>query len=158
MMRNLLVMALFLTAMPFSVHAVEPDEMLADPVLEARAREVSKQLRCVVCQNQDIDSSNSGVARDLRILVRERLTKGDTNSEVMAFIQARYGDYVLLNPPFKPETYALWLAPVVLMLIGAGGVITVLSKANRPQAMAALNWDEERAVADMLAQDEKGES
>ena len=158
MIRKLLLMALFLSAMPFAVHAVEPDEMLADPVLEMRAREVSKELRCVVCQNQNIDSSNSGVARDLRILVRERLTKGDTNAEVLTFIRARYGDYVLLNPPFKPETYALWLAPIILILIGTGGVIAVLSKASRPKAMTALNLDEERAVADMLAQDKKGGS
>lgn len=103
-----LVLALI---MPMSAQAVEPDEILSDPILEARAREVSRQLRCVVCQNQDIDSSNAGVARDLRLLVRERLVAGDTNEDAIAFIQARYGDYVLLKPPFKPETYALWFTP-----------------------------------------------
>ncbi|MCF3595044.1 cytochrome c-type biogenesis protein CcmH [Rhodobacteraceae bacterium LMO-12] len=158
MIRKLLFMTLFLSAMPFAVYAVEPDEMLADSVLEVRAREVSKKLRCVVCQNQDIDSSNSGVARDLRILVRERLTKGDTNAEVLTFIHARYGDFVLLKPPFKPETYALWLAPIILILIGTGGVIAVLSKASRLTAITALNTDDERAVADMLAQDKKDRS
>ena len=78
--------------------AVEPDEILADPVLEERARAISKQVRCVVCQNQDIDSSNAGVARDLRLLVRERLVAGDTDQQVMDFLVARYGDYVLFNP------------------------------------------------------------
>lgn len=156
MMRRYLFVAALLAAMPFSAQAVEPDEMLGDPVLEARAREISKELRCVVCQNQDIDSSNAGVARDLRILVRERLTKGDTNAEVMTYIQARYGDFVLLKPPFKPETYVLWLAPIVLVLFGAAGVIAVLSTAGRRKAVETLNLDEERVVAELLAQVEKG--
>lgn len=158
MMRRYIIVAVLLAAMPFSALAVEPDEMLSDPVLEARAREISKELRCVVCQNQDIDSSNAGVARDLRILVRERLTKGDTNAEVMTYIQARYGDYVLLKPPFKPETYVLWLAPIVLVLFGAAGVIAVLSTAGRRKAEETLNLEEERVVAELLAQDEKGKT
>jgi len=155
-MRRYFFSAVLLAAMPFAAQAVEPDEMLSDPVLEARARVISKELRCVVCQNQDIDSSNAGVARDLRILVRERLTKGDTNAEVMTYIQVRYGDYVLLKPPFKLETYALWLAPIVLVLFGTGGVIAVLSTAGRRKPMETLNADEERVVAELLAQDEKG--
>ena len=100
--------------------AVEPDEILDDPVLEERAREISAYVRCVVCQNEPIDSSNAGVARDLRLLVRERLVAGDSNEEVYDFLVARYGDYVLFKPPFKPSTYALWLAPV--FIIGVGGV------------------------------------
>ncbi|MBD3626428.1 MAG: cytochrome c-type biogenesis protein CcmH [Rhodobacteraceae bacterium] len=115
-----LAVAMMLTALPFAAGAVEPDEILDDPALEARARDISKDLRCVVCQNQDIDGSNAGVARDLRLLVRERLVAGDTDAEVMEFVRARYGDYVLLKPPFKPETYALWLAPAFLVLFGAG--------------------------------------
>jgi len=157
-MRKLLFMAVLLVAAPFVVQAVEPDEMLADPVLEARAREISKGLRCVVCQNQDIDSSNAGVARDLRLLVRERLTEGDTDAQVTAFIQARYGDYVLLRPPFKPETYALWLAPFALILIGGGSVIAVISKSGRRRAKEALNSEEERAVAELLAEEERSRS
>ena len=102
--------------------AVEPDEILADPVLEERARAISKQVRCVVCQNQDIDSSNAGVARDLRLLVRERLVAGDTDQQVMDFLVARYGDYVLFNPPWKPSTYILWVAPIVIL--GLGGIST----------------------------------
>ena len=97
-MSRLMILLLALT-LPMTAMAVEPDEMLEDPVLEARAREVSRGLRCVVCLNQDIDSSNAGVARDLRLLVRERIVAGDSNSETLAFIQARYGDYVLLKPP-----------------------------------------------------------
>ena len=87
----------FLLLLPVTALAVEPDEMLQDPVLEQRAREISRELRCVVCQNQDIDSSNAGVARDLRILVRERLVAGDSDKEVIAYIHARYGDYVLMR-------------------------------------------------------------
>ena len=134
-----LAAAAVLAALPFAAGAVEPDEILDDPVLEARAREISKDLRCVVCQNQDIDSSNAGVARDLRLLVRERLTAGDTNAEAIEFIRARYGDYVLLKPPFKPETYALWLAPALLVLLGAGAVIVVLRSSQKRQVTDRLS-------------------
>ncbi|MCW1952531.1 MAG: cytochrome c-type biogenesis protein CcmH, partial [Octadecabacter sp.] len=99
-MRFLLI--ILVAFLPIMAQAVEPDEMLDNPALELRAREISKQLRCVVCQNQDIDSSNAGVARDLRLLVRERLELGETNDEIMDYVHARYGDYVLLKPPFKP--------------------------------------------------------
>ncbi len=127
MRQFLLALALLI---PVSASAVEPDEILSDPTLELRAREVSKQLRCVVCQNQDIDSSNAGVARDLRLLLRGRLVTGDTNDEAIAFIQARYGDFVLLKPPFKPETYALWFAPPILVLLamGIGGIVLLRSR------------------------------
>jgi len=155
MIRIVVLTVLILIALPFASHAVEPDEMLADPVLEARAREISKDLRCVVCQNQDIDSSNAGVARDLRLLVRERLVAGDTDQEVLDYIQARYGDFVLLKPPFKPETYALWLTPFVLVLVGAGAAITVLARSHRNKATAGLSDEEERRVSAMLAKNEK---
>jgi cytochrome c-type biogenesis protein CcmH len=101
--------------------AVQPDEMLPDPALELRAREVSKELRCVVCQNENIDESNADLARDLRLLVRDRLTKGDSNDEVINFVVARYGDYVLLRPPFKLSTYALWFGPLVFVLLAGFG-------------------------------------
>jgi cytochrome c-type biogenesis protein CcmH len=99
------------------VMAVQPDEMLPDPALEARAREVSKELRCVVCQNESIDESNAELARDLRLLVRDRLTKGDSNDQAVSFIVARYGDYVLLRPPFKASTYILWFGPLLFALL-----------------------------------------
>jgi len=100
--------------------AVEPSEMLDDPVLEQRAREISKGLRCLVCQNQSIDESDAGLAKDLRILVRERLTDGDSDEEAINFVVSRYGDFVLLNPPFKLTTLALWLGP--LGIAGAAGL------------------------------------
>jgi cytochrome c-type biogenesis protein CcmH len=153
-----LAAAAVLAALPFAAGAVEPDEILDDPVLEARAREISKDLRCVVCQNQDIDSSNAGVARDLRLLVRERLTAGDTNAEAIEFIRARYGDYVLLKPPFKPETYALWLAPAFLVLFGAGAVIVVLRSSRKRQVTDSLSEDDERMVAEMLNVEKEGRS
>jgi cytochrome c-type biogenesis protein CcmH len=101
------------------VMAVEVNEMLADPVLEARARELGKELRCLVCQNQSIDDSNAGLAKDLRVLVRQRLTAGDSDEQALRYIVDRYGDYVLLRPPVKPATYALWLAPVIFLALGA---------------------------------------
>lgn len=153
-----LAAAMLLAALPFTAQAVEPDEILDDPALEARARDISKDLRCVVCQNQDIDSSNAGVARDLRLLVRERLVAGDTDAEVIEFVRARYGDYVLLKPPFKPETYALWLAPALLVLFGAGAVIIVLRSSQKRQVLNRLSDDDERLVAEILAAEKEGRS
>mgnify|MGYP000973059522 CR=1 FL=1 len=98
--------------------AVLPDEIMDNPVLEQRARAISRQLRCLVCQGEDIDESAAGLARDLRLLVRERLLAGDSDAEVLAFIQARYGDYVLMKPPVKPATYLLWLTPLLTLLAG----------------------------------------
>jgi cytochrome c-type biogenesis protein CcmH len=98
--------------------AVEPDEMLANPELEARARNISAGLRCLVCQNQSIDDSNAGLARDLRILVRERLTKGDSDSQAVDFVVSRYGEFVLLKPRFAPHNYILWFGPVALLALG----------------------------------------
>ena len=149
-----MIRALFLIIMlglPGLANAVEPDEMLADPNLEARAREISKELRCVVCQNQDIDSSNAGVARDLRLLVRERLTAGDSDTEVIDFVRARYGDFVLFKPPFKPQTYALWIAPFALPAAAfvIGGIL--LWRARRRASVEALSDEEEALVAEVLA-------
>ncbi|WP_425053815.1 cytochrome c-type biogenesis protein [Psychromarinibacter sp. S121] len=157
MTRRILAAVLIGVLLPFAASAVEPDEMLDDSALEARAREISKELRCVVCQNQDIDSSNAGVARDLRLLVRERLVAGESDAEVLAYVQARYGDFVLLKPPFKPETYALWLAPVVLLLIGAATMFAVLRGGPRRAGERPLTDAEDRAVAEMLG-DENGDS
>jgi len=118
-------LALILALLATPLFAVEPDEVLEDPVLEERAREISKNVRCVVCQNEPIDSSNAGVARDLRILIRERLVAGDTDAEVEEFLVARYGEFVLFKPPFQPSTYALWLAPIALF--GAGGIAAAVA-------------------------------
>ena len=144
-MSRLMILLLALT-LPMTAMAVEPDEMLEDPVLEARAREVSRGLRCVVCLNQDIDSSNAGVARDLRLLVRERIVAGDSNSETLAFIQARYGDYVLLKPPLNTRTYVLWLAPPAMLVIALGfGAATLMRRRKRGIA-TELSPAEEREI------------
>ncbi len=100
--------------------AVEPSEMLDDPVLEERARQISQKLRCLVCQNETIDESNADLARDLRVLVRERLAAGATDEEVIDYVVARYGDFVLLSPPFKPSTFLLWIFPALALAVGAG--------------------------------------
>jgi cytochrome c-type biogenesis protein CcmH len=111
-------------------HAVQPDEILADPIKEARARELSKELRCMVCQNQSIDDSDAPLARDLRLLVRERVSAGDTDSQVIDFLVARYGEFVLLKPRFSPHTVLLWLLPP-LALMGGGIALWVYSNRRR---------------------------
>ena len=116
-LRVLLVFAL-LGLSPSRSWAVQPDEMLKDPGLETRARTISAELRCLVCQNQSIDDSDAPLARDLRLLVRERLRAGDSNAQVMQFLVDRYGDFVLLRPRFDAKTYALWLAPLLIFLTG----------------------------------------
>jgi cytochrome c-type biogenesis protein CcmH len=137
--------------------AVQPDEVLKDAAMEARAREISKELRCLVCQNQSIDDSNAPLARDLRVLVRERLVAGDDDTSVLGYITARYGDYVLLRPPFKASTYVLWIGPVVVLLLGALGAALFLRGRNR--AVAAGDTEapltpEERARLDKLLRED----
>ncbi len=151
-MRRLgLILAVLLTALWAAPGwAVEPDEMLDDPVLEARARALSQEIRCLVCQNEPIDSSNADLARDLRILVRERLVAGDSDDDVKAFLVARYGDYVLFAPPLKLTTSALWFGPVLFLLPGGLGVFLFLSGARRAPSVAAALSDEERARLDHL--------
>jgi cytochrome c-type biogenesis protein CcmH len=116
-----LAMTLFLAGFASSAWAVEPSEMLDDPGLELRARAISKELRCLVCQNQSIDESDADLARDLRIIVRERLVAGDSDEDVIGFVVARYGDWVLLDPPFKPLTWVLWMGP--LGIVGVAGLM-----------------------------------
>jgi len=118
--------------------AVDPDEMLKDPRLEARARQIGQQLRCLVCQNESIDDSNADLARDLRKIVRERITAGDTDQQVIAFLRDRYGDFVLLKPPFEPATWALWLTPPFVLLVGGALAFVVLRRrpaAGEPQPL-----------------------
>ena len=106
-----------------SANAVEPNEILKDPVLEQRARALSQDLRCLVCQNQSIDDSDAQLARDLRVLVRERLTAGDSDQAVVDYVVSRYGDFVLLRPPFKAATLVLWFGPIIIALSGLTGLI-----------------------------------
>ena len=156
--RVLLIFLLAFTPVT-AAFAVEPDEMLSDPVLEARARDVSRQLRCVVCQNQDIDSSNAGIARDMRLLVRERLVAGDTNDEILDFMVARYGNFVLLRPPFNPQTYALWFAPLALALFAGGVGMAVIVRVRRQSARPDdLTEAEGAAIAALLDADAKDET
>ena len=131
--------------------ALEPGEMLADPALEARARDISRELRCLVCQNQSIDDSNADLARDLRRVVRERLQAGDSDPAVIGYVTARYGDFVLLTPPFKPQTWALWLGPPAVLI---AGFIAWLMFVRRRGAMAEtpLSDEERRRVASLLDQ------
>ena len=107
---------------PFAAQAVQPDEMLRDPQMEQRARDISGGVRCMVCQNENIDDSNAPLARDLRLLVRERLQKGDSDDQVRDYLVARYGDFVLLKPPLRGTTLILWITPVLVLLIAAGAI------------------------------------
>jgi cytochrome c-type biogenesis protein CcmH len=121
--------------------AVQPSEMLKDPALEGRARELSAQLRCLVCQNESIDDSDADLAKDIRLLIRERITKGESNGEVRDFLVSRYGDFILLKPPFKLSTALLWLsAPVTFLL---GGLAIWFASRRKPAAVAALSEKEE---------------
>ena len=144
----LLLPVLFLESWPAA--AVEPNEVLADPALEARAREISRGLRCVVCQNESIDESSADLAHDLRVLVRERLVAGDSDEQVVQYIVDRYGDFVLLRPPVKPETYVLWASPAILLLIAAA-IIAIYLLRHRGGGMAPLPLTpEEQARVDAL--------
>jgi len=138
--------------------AVEPDEILPDAALEARARSISSGLRCLVCQNQSIDDSNAPLARDLRLLVRERLKAGDSDAQVMRFVEDRYGEFVLLRPPFNWRTLILWLSPLLALVIAVWVSARAWSRrqAQAPAAgaTAALSADEESRLRAILAKDE----
>jgi cytochrome c-type biogenesis protein CcmH len=145
--RALVVLAALLLALP--AFATEPSEVLPDPALEARAREIGRALRCVVCQNQSIDDSSAEVARDMRRAVRERVVAGDSNQAVFDFMVARYGDYVLLKPPFRAGTLILWLgAPLVLLV--AGGALFLAARRRKKVAAPLPLSDEERRRLDAL--------
>jgi cytochrome c-type biogenesis protein CcmH len=125
------VFLVFLLLMAAPALAVEPGEMLKDPALEARARAISKELRCLVCQGQDIDDSGAELAADIRKLVRERLEAGDTDAQALAFIQKRYGDYVLMSPPVRETTLLLWLTPALVLCAGLGGAVFFIRRGAR---------------------------
>ena len=131
MRRWLLLLALIATP----VWAVLPDEMLSDPALEARARSISEELRCVVCQNQSIDDSDAPLARDLRIIVREQLQTGKSDAQVRDYVVARYGNFVLLKPPVEPATWALWAGPFALLLLGGLGLWLWSRRARSAEAL-----------------------
>lgn len=135
--------------------AVGPSEMLPDPALEARARTISRELRCVVCQNQSVDDSNAEVAHDIRRAVRERLVAGDTDQQVIDYMVARYGDYVLLDPPFKARTLVLWLGTPLVLVLGAAGLWLADRRRPAPTAPTPLS-SEEKAQLDALLSDKNG--
>ena len=146
------VLLLLVLLLPFAAAAVEPDEMLADPSLEARAREISSELRCMVCQNQSIDDSNADLARDLRLLVRNRLSAGDSNAEVIDYVVSRYGEFVLLRPRLSMRTYLLWGAPILLIVLGVCG-LWVLSR-SRGNTEKPLTQEEEERLERLLSDGE----
>ena len=151
MRRLILTLGLLLTALP--ALAVQPDEILPDPALEARARALSVQLRCLVCQSQSIDDSDATIARDLRVLVRERLQAGDSDAQVKAFLVDRYGEYVLLKPRLTWHTMVLWGAPPALLAVG--GILAFgVFRRRRAANPAGLTKDEEARVQALLAREE----
>lgn len=153
-MRTLPLFLAGLIALAAPALAVQPSEVLKNPALEQRAREISSGLRCLVCQNQSIDDSDAPLARDLRILVRERLVAGDNDKAVIDFVVARYGDFVLLRPPMNARTIALWAAPFLIVLFGAVFLWRRRNRAAAP-ADATLTAEEQRRLDDLL-RDERG--
>ncbi len=131
------------------VQAVEPDEVLDDPVLESRAREISKEVRCLVCQNEPIDSSNADLAKELRLVVRERLVAGDSDDDVRNYLSSRYGDFVLFRPPFKASTFLLWFGPLFAFAIGIIGIFFFF-RGNRTHKTAIPLSEEEQIKLQQL--------
>jgi cytochrome c-type biogenesis protein CcmH len=143
------ICALMVAASP--ALAVLPEEMLPDPVLEARARALSTEIRCQVCQNQTIDDSNAPLAADLRRLVRERLVSGDSDAQVLTYLVQRYGDYVLMRPPVRPSTWPLWFGPAAILLIAAASLVLFLRRRSpAPEVPVKLAAEEERRLTDIL--------
>ncbi len=149
--RLAILLAALILATP--VLAVDPDEILKDPVLEDRARALSAQLRCLVCQNQSIDDSDADLAKDLRVLLRERLVAGDTDEQVLDFMVERYGSFVLLKPPLDPSTYILWFTPFLLATGAAVAVARTLAKRSKGSAQG-LSTEEEKELARILKEGE----
>jgi cytochrome c-type biogenesis protein CcmH len=160
---SLIVLVLTLVLLPKLCHAVQPDEIMSDPKLEARTRALSQQLRCMVCQNQSIDDSDAPLARDLRLLVRERIAHGDSDKQVMDFLVARYGPFVLLKPPLNEHTMLLWFLPPLVL---AGGAIALVLYARRrgnrtgaasQNEAAPLTSEEQTEVSRIMGRERPGD-
>lgn len=149
MIRLLLALFLFLGSLGPSL-AVNPDEVLSDSALEARARAISAELRCMVCQNQSIDDSNAELAKDLRVLVRERLANGDSDEAVIDYVVSRYGEFVLLKPRLETKTMILWGMPVLLLLVGAATLLVATLKRSRQSRGTPLSDDEKEKLKKLL--------
>jgi len=150
----ILTITLLFTSLP-QAHAVQPDEILSDPVLEARARELSGQMRCLVCQNQSIDDSDAPLAKDLRLLIRERLVQGETNEQVVSYLVSRYGEFVLLKPRLNASTALLWGGPFAILLIGG---LIIFMRRRKGSMLAepeqALSEDEQSSLRKVLKEPE----
>ena len=155
------ILILLISILSIPVSAVEPGEILSDPALEARARNLSKEIRCLVCQNQSIDDSDAGLAKDLRLIVRERLVAGDSDSDIKTFLVDRYGDFVLLKPPVKAETLFLWYGPFAIGVLGAAGVAVFLLRrrgnGSRDAAPIPLSEDERKRIDALLSEQDRKE-
>jgi cytochrome c-type biogenesis protein CcmH len=151
--RLITALAALWLAFASQAHAIQPNEVLTDPALEARARDIGRELRCLVCQNQSIDDSDADLARDLRVLVRQRLTAGDNDRQVIDYVVSRYGDFVLLRPPVKPETWALWFGPAVIGGVGLIAIALYFRRRLRTSATEGttpLSDADERRIARLL--------
>jgi cytochrome c-type biogenesis protein CcmH len=153
---RILFLSLVLVLSALTANAVQPQERLANPVLEARARVISSELRCLVCQNESIDESNADLAHDIRVLVRERLVAGDTNAQTIQAVVNRYGSFVLLKPPVEPATYLLWYGPPVLVALGLVGTAIWLRRRHVSSATVSPLSAEERRRLDSLLRDNEG--
>ena len=149
-MSRILASLALLAALALPALAVEPNERLADPVLEGRARTLSKGLRCMVCQNESIDESGADLARDVRVKLRERLTAGDTDEAAVRFIVDRYGKFVLLNPPIEPATYVLWFSPVVILGVATGGILAAVRRRKAAATPSPLDAAEKARLAALM--------
>ena len=153
MRRLLLILFFAVTALPAA--AIRPDEILADPALETRARNLGKELRCLVCQNQSIDDSEADLARDLRKLVRERLVAGDSDPAIRTFLVDRYGDFVRLDPPLRVATAVLWFGPALVLVLGAFGIAVFLRHRRPVASPAALDQVDRARLERVLAEDDR---
>ncbi|HZS85814.1 MAG TPA: cytochrome c-type biogenesis protein [Stellaceae bacterium] len=153
--RILALLCLILALLPLPALAVLPSERLADPALEARARALSRELRCLVCRNESIDDSSADLAHDLRVLVRERLKAGDSDAQVLAYLTSRYGDFVLLRPPVQPDTWLLWFGPPALLCLGGVGLAFALRRRRGAAAEPAPLSAEERQRLERLMREEE---
>jgi cytochrome c-type biogenesis protein CcmH len=155
--KPLLAFLAFLLLAPFlldgAAFAVEPSERLSDPAQEARARAISEELRCLVCQNETIDESSAPLAHDLRVLLRERIAAGDTDAQAVKYLTDRYGDFVLLKPPVEPATYLLWFGPIIVLLLGGGGALVYLRKRKALAPVAPLSEAEEQRIERLLKEE-----
>ena len=145
---------LLLLALAVPAAAVEPNERLADPKLEARARAVSAELRCLVCQNESIDESGADLAHDIRVLLRQRLVAGDTDAQARQYIVDRYGDFVLLKPPVEPVTYLLWFGPFALLVVAGAGMVVALRRRHAAAEPPPLDDAEKEQLERLMRETE----